>query len=684
MSGKVLIVDDDADIRHLLRIMLQNIGYQVEEGADGLEGLQKVFTFCPDAIILDLQMPILNGYQVCRLLKSDEFFHAIPVIILTASSADQTKHRSLSSGADYYHVKPIQMTNFSSLVKKCIADYQNMKVNLPYIPIDQEIPTKDDILIRTNELLDTHLYQLGVLEEIGVAMTKTFNLEKIFQMVINGAQRCLDFDRCWIALVNEEETALVDAFSENYNVFLTGLSTCILLDGNANQPALMALSEKKPIIVHHYTRDERFQGQLQGGLISEQFVDMPLVVDNQPLGIIRVDNSQGRKPLTHLRVRMLQTFTQQAAVAIANARLQNKEKIMTLAMQKKVRELEALRQASQIISSELDIDVLLKRIIEVAQQFFHFENCAILIADHDARSLQIKAYEGDYLTEIINRPIPIDENSITGSVARHRKAINIGNVGQDKRYLTGVIDAQSELAVPLISKDKLIGVFNAESQRPNAFSQEDLELFQALADQAALAIQNSYLVKELERLAVTDNLTGLRNRTYMVPLLHSEIERADRYHRPLSIIFIDVDCFKNFNKEFGYLVGDEVLVKVASLLQNNIRSNDTIARWGGEEFLIVLPETDRTAAFQLAERLRKNVEGLPPIAATISPITISGGVLTYPQDATDSQEIIKRVDDALVFAKNNGRNQIIAWDKDCHRFPPPTPDADPDPDNTRG
>ncbi|MFT6899806.1 MAG: diguanylate cyclase (GGDEF)-like protein [Paraglaciecola sp.] len=161
---------------------------------------------------------------------------------------------------------------------------------------------------------------------------------------------------------------------------------------------------------------------------------------------------------------------------------------------------------------------------------------------------------------------------------------------------------------------------------------------------------------ELEKLANTDALTGLSNRRATIHTLEKEIERSQRYACDVSILMLDVDYFKQINDSFGHQVGDEVLASIADILVATCRQTDHVGRYGGEEFLIILPETNQQAATDLAERIRRGVNSLPN--STQKPITCSIGVASLALDLT-MNDFIKQADDAMYQAKNLGRDRVV-------------------------
>jgi len=190
----------------------------------------------------------------------------------------------------------------------------------------------------------------------------------------------------------------------------------------------------------------------------------------------------------------------------------------------------------------------------------------------------------------------------------------------------------------------------------------DKEKATILAHQFTLALQRIRLYQEVERLAMTDSLTELYTRRYILERFEEELSRAKIRGMPLSFLMLDVDHFKRFNDQYGHLTGDQVLRGIAKTLRESIREIDIVGRFGGEEFCVVLPDTDRDGAFYVAERIRSGVEKSKITAYdTIAEATVSIGISTFPDDGQQSSELLDKADWALYRAKKNGRNKICSF-----------------------
>ncbi|MEA3350678.1 MAG: sensor domain-containing diguanylate cyclase, partial [Chloroflexota bacterium] len=232
---------------------------------------------------------------------------------------------------------------------------------------------------------------------------------------------------------------------------------------------------------------------------------------------------------------------------------------------------------------------------------------------------------------------------------------------------------KSWLGVPLIIQDRVIGMIALDSTQAGRFDQDHARLASAFTAQVAVVLENARLYEETRRLAITDSLTGICNRRHFINLAQREFQRSRRYQHPLSLIMMDLDHFKVVNDTYGHLIGDKVLQAITILCQKNLRASDMIGRYGGEEFLIMLPETsinstdtnhdNKYTAKYAAERLRKVVESTPTQTAHGKiPITISLGLTELNEDVDNLDDLIDHADQALYQAKEAGRNRVVVWE----------------------
>jgi two-component system cell cycle response regulator len=208
----------------------------------------------------------------------------------------------------------------------------------------------------------------------------------------------------------------------------------------------------------------------------------------------------------------------------------------------------------------------------------------------------------------------------------------------------------------------IMGILVLLSEEINALSPYQIELLEVLGNQASTSIANAKFHEEIERLAITDGLTGLFNHRHFQERLSQEFNRLERFSEPISLLIIDIDNFKKINDTYGHPVGDTVLKDVANIVRKTIRNIDIPARYGGEEFTVILLGTQARGAMNMAERLRKAVMNTAFSAGeNIFKVTVSTGISTYPHGIRRKEELIERADKALYHAKRTGRNRSVSW-----------------------
>jgi len=317
----------------------------------------------------------------------------------------------------------------------------------------------------------------------------------------------------------------------------------------------------------------------------------------------------------------------------------------------------ALFEIGKLIGSELDPGTLLSRIAELICQLVGARACSVMLLDADRKRLLAKAAYGLRTAKMQSLSFRVGEG-VAGWVVEHGKPALIHDVAQDPRFV--VLPANqtpivSMICVPLIAHGERVGVVTATSAKPGAFDTSNLELLRFIAMTIALDIENV----RLHRVAVTDPLTGAYNRDFLLQRLPQEIEAAIDRDRSLSVAMVDVDHFKSVNEHYGHATGDLVLTEVARRLRGAIRAGDVLVRYGGEEFVAVLPKADAGRAWEVGERMRQRVserafdvgDGLALL------LRVSVGVAQWRAGELMTG-LLERADAALYGAKDRGRNRV--------------------------
>lgn len=316
-----------------------------------------------------------------------------------------------------------------------------------------------------------------------------------------------------------------------------------------------------------------------------------------------------------------------------------------------------LFQLSKQVSAGGPLATLLKQIANAAAELVGGDRCSIMLLDDSGRYLLSKASHG--LTADEEKVSFRVGEGIAGWVAEHGEPACVPDVTADRRFrrLPNTHRAiASMLCVPLLIRGEVLGTMCVSSSRPGAFGSDQQDLLMYLGSSVVKDIENA----RLYQLAITDPLTKAYNRQYLYQRLPNEIERARRYADPLSVIAFDVDHFKKLNDGFGHDAGDMVLRKLVDLTRATCREVDDLVRFGGEEFVVLLPKTDLVGAGELAERLRVAVEGGEfAWSGQHLSVTVSLGVTALGQTADTDGHLLKRADELLYQAKAAGRNCVV-------------------------
>ncbi len=318
---------------------------------------------------------------------------------------------------------------------------------------------------------------------------------------------------------------------------------------------------------------------------------------------------------------------------------------------------QALFGMTRLINSGMPQRELLSKLSEHTAQMMNADSCSIFLFEEGTNMLLTHGSHGLSAQEEAGATFAKGQG-VAGWVAQNGTPALIDDVEKDPRYLN--IPAQnlaikSLLCIPMSVREQVLGVMTVTSSRPAAFGREDEELLTFLGTSIVRDLENA----RLYQLAITDSLTKVFNRQYLLHRLPDEIERFKRYGDPFSIVLFDVDHFKRLNDMHGHHAGDAVLRALAEGVREDLRESDALVRYGGEEFLVLLPKADITAATRIAERIRADVAARHFRYLNIDlRITVSLGVGQYESIETESS-FVHRVDLALYEAKSKGRNRVV-------------------------
>ena len=376
------------------------------------------------------------------------------------------------------------------------------------------------------------------------------------------------------------------------------------------------------------------------------FCGAPILLGGKSCGAMAALNPDREFVFEQRDLDVMQTAAGQVGVAVENARLFAEE-------QRRSRQFAFLNNISKTAISSEDAEQMLAEIVSEIQKNFRFDHIGIGILDYVTKDIEIKA-EAGVTAKALGRRIPLGVG-ILGRVARTGETALVQNAGEG--HLLGVLqESRAVLCIPITYGETLLGVLNVESQRENAFSPQDVLILNTLADLLATALHNSFVFQKLQQQSITDGLTGIKTRRFFWEALTSEWKRASRSGRPFSVVLIDLDKFKEVNDTLGHLEGDLVLARVGRLLEQKCRQSNVVARYGGDEFIILMPETGVEQAEILAERLRLWIATDPMLAE--HHITGSFGVGSFPVHGFSVEDIIRVADAGMYVSKHAGGNRV--------------------------
>lgn len=483
MKARVLLADDSPTILKVVGSVLEQAGYEVHTANNGVEAAEKAYALRPDLVLLDVMMPRMNGYQVCRLIKNEPNLRQVPVVILTSRDQQRDRFWGYQTGADEYVTKGFDQERLLEVVQNLLKRDARVEDEAARAAWPEG---QVDILSRSNDLLDRKLFEATVINELGKLATVQQSFEQTVDEVLSLVHRLVDYTVGAMAVVHESEIGLtLKVWSPVVREYLEGFK-------------LRVTNELK-----QYLPPRRFACGFQSQLLYAEGLGTTTEVEDAPAS---------------------------------------------------------------------------------------FEDF---------------------------------------------------------------------LFIPIMAKGEVAGGLALTPPPGRMFTKDDQQTLHLLATHAYLVIENAWLYEQIKRLSITDGLTRVYNRRYLEERLEQEFRRSQRHKTFLSVLMLDIDHFKRINDTYGHQMGDEVLCKLTELCRQVTRSTDILGRYGGEEFVVLLPEADLMGGLCVAERLRKLVE-VQTFTTDKGPIriTISLGLCTIPAEGVETaQQFIKQADEALYRAKETGRNQ---------------------------
>ena len=482
--------------------------------------------------------------------------------------------------------------------------------------------------------------ELHILNEIGRVLSSTLELDALFERIYSEMRRLLDVSSFFIAFYDRKteevryEIEMEEGERRPKRVRPTG-----------NHMVEYLVRTRQPLLIRDHfqekSREIGFEPSRQAGSICA----VPLILYDKAIGVMAVHSKQERS-FDEGHVELLRVLASEAAIAIENARLFTEE-------QKKSRHLTLLNNiSSHAITTHIPEEVLSKIAAEI-ENGLTYDHVGVAILDYSVKELTIQAEAGTR-RDAVGRRILLGEG-LVGQVARSGQMAVVRQVtgATPRMVLPGSVCA---IALPISYAESLLGVLYVESSKPCEFSEQELLLLRTLADLCAGALHNAQTFQKAQEQAITDGLTGVKTHRFLMEALSAEWKRSTRANRPFALVLMDLDRFKFVNDFYGHLEGDVVLQRVGHILEQNCRRSDVVARYGGDEFVILMPETTVEQARQLANKLRGWVASDPLLRD--KNITASFGIAGFPVHGSTPQELIQVADSSMYLSKHQGGNSV--------------------------
>jgi len=383
---------------------------------------------------------------------------------------------------------------------------------------------------------------------------------------------------------------------------------------------------------------------------------VPIINMGELGAVLAVSESRNGKLYTVEDIDLLESISAQVAAGMEkeyfHERLREQDKEITL-----------LNRLTAIVTSSVNIETIFERFAQELKKVVGFDWSTIALIDgNEVYFLALSSTIGSPWQR--EERIPL-EGTATEWVCRERKTVYEADLARYHRFWTGENHlkqgTRSVVYLPLSIKDQIIGGLIVASNRPDAYSAKQIRLLEQVALQIATPIENSQLYARAEQRSRIDELTGLFNRRHFEERLKEEISRHSRYGDVFSIFMIDLDNFKSYNDIYGHVSGDVLLNQVGKVIRNSVRNADQAFRYGGDEFVVILPLTAMNDAYVVAERVREGVA--EEMKKKEIAVTCSIGLASYPSDGVISGELVTAADTALYFAKRTGGNRVYLSSK---------------------
>jgi diguanylate cyclase (GGDEF)-like protein len=494
------------------------------------------------------------------------------------------------------------------------------------------------------------------LQKVLTELTSDLDLKQVLDTILVQLEKVIPYDSACVFLLQKDR--LFAAAARGFARVEEVINRDYPVEGD--KLFLELQQTRRPVILSDAQADAWFKGY-GGTQDARSRMGVPLILQGTVIGYLTLDSFTPAAYNELEQADLAQAFASHAAVAVENARLFKVE-------HEQRKSAEALREVGTMLSSTLDFDRVLDLLLDQVGRVMPYDLANILLSDGNSHLRVVRTRLSEIADPFLARHIDdalfeISDTPNLQQMIESGRPMVIPDIAAYPGWVQRVpFPARSWAGVPVFSNDQMVACFSLVKFETNFYNAHHADLLAIFAGQAALALQNARLFTEVQQLAIIDDLTGLFNRRHLFELGKREFNRAQRFHRPLSVVMLDLDYFRNVNDIHAHLTGDQVLRLVAERCKASIREVDVIGRYGGDEFTIICPESSLEEAQTVSERLRKNI-GREPFMTPAGPVnlTASLGIAVMTPETPDLITLVDWADKAMYVSKHNGRDLVTGY-----------------------